>query len=607
MYSVPIPVLRGGVFNATILVGEKTVEVVGAWILAPGHNYTLELVAKVSAGSYLIVTLKAPADAVPELYDLYIRISEGLLHSPRSVWVLDEWPTKISFLHFTDVHIGILTGGVPSWIYYETAIGILNALDVDFAVITGDEVDVGSDVPSLKKLREITNKARKPTFMIPGNHDHSQTDEVSFQKKFYGFYVGPATWYRVLGNFLIVGLDTGAEGFLDSKQLKWLEGVLAAHRGKVKILLMHHPLFNYGVYAKITGSWKEIDKLSNYLYGSWHDHMGSAKEFLRLVEEYNVTVVLAGHVHGDGFVFYNKRTWFITTTTTCAGVREGDYRGFKLIVLDSKGKLYQVGVPGLDPFKGFCAYNIEKARIVTYVDSSLTAYTIEVKLSSGFKLSIENATVFFYVNASIPTDAYKFYGDTKAIKEYKIYPYGNLYLVKVIVDLKPPASFKLTFSSYEDKEPPVVKIQLYTPRNPVSGKDALTLYIKAEDKGWGLESIKVIVQTDATKREFPASYVSEGSYQVRIPPLRVSKIKVKAVATDHAGNVGESQEIEISYKVPSQAQQQQQQQQQQKEKPEKEEVEIEVPTPNFMIIAAVIAIAAIAVGVMVYVLVKRSR
>lgn len=544
LYSVPIPVLVGGFFEAKLLgVGSSTIE--GAWIVAPNLNLTLTVLGAKTEGEYLLINLSIPPNAVEELYDLYIKCGGVLLRSPRSVWVLKEWPKELTFLHFTDIHIGIEGAST----YYETAMFILNTVPAMFAVVTGDCVDVGSDIPSLKKFREITNRARKPTFVIPGNHDHAQTDEKSFRERYYGFYIGPATWYRVIGKFMLIGLDTGSEGFIDETQIKWLESVLSENKDKIKIILMHHPFFNYATFGKRTGTWKEIEKLTG-MYSSWRDNIDSAKGLLRLVEEYNVTMLLAGHVHGDSTVLYNEKTWFVATTTTCAGVREGDYRGFRIVKINEKGEISQLGVPGKNPLVGFSSFNIELARAIQISDATSTACTTIFRFYPRFELKLENVTIYTYVNATVPKEQYKFYGDTEIIKEYEVLDYGPFYIFKVLAEAKSSKSAKLIVACYEDKEPPKVQILMYTPRFPISGKDRVLVYVKVIDEGYGVDIVKLVCETPEGTRNVPVAHVKGTNYKGVLPPIRAREIKLKAVATDLAGNVGESDVVTLTYKVP---------------------------------------------------------
>ena len=604
LYSVPIAVIRGDLFNATVYTGGASVEVKDSKLISPGLNVTLIIVRKYPLKEVLIVTLKVPENATPRLYDLYLLVNEKPLISVRSVWVLDEWPTELVFMHITDVHIGITTDGVPSYVYYETAIALLNTLPVQFAVITGDNVDVGADIASLKLFRKITNTARKPTFIVPGNHDHAQTDEESFMKRYYGVYVGPPIWFRCIGKFLIVGLDTHLEGFLDTHQLKWLERVLAKHIDKVKILLIHHSFFNYATFGKVRGTWREIEKLRN-LYSSWRERIDSAKEFLRLIEEYEVKMVLAGHVHGDALVLYNDKTWFVTTVTTCAGLREADYRGFRIIVINEKGEVKQVGVPTKNPLKGVSSYNIEKVKMIVNTDINLTTYIYKIKVLPGFEYEMKNITLYMYVNASIPFDKYSLYGNKELIKEHKILPYGSLHVVKVTMDVPVGKDLKVIISAYKDEEPPEVEIQMYTPRTPIAGKSSLSVYIKAIDRGWGIESVKLVYRTATGIMEIPTTYVGRGIYQAMIPPLRTRTLTLKAIAIDNAGNTGESEEVTINYKVPEEKKPEKKEEEK-KEEVKKEE-EVYVPVMPTAMVQVILVTVAIVVAVIVAIVLLRSR
>ena len=605
-YSVPVAVLVGGIFNAT-LIGVNVQSVEGAWISAPGLNYSLEVVSNFTVeNGVLRVVLRVPEAAIPELYDLYINVGGQVLWEPRSVWVLSKWPEKLVLMHITDIHVDIVTDNVHSTTYFETAINLLNSLPVTLLVITGDCVDVGSDLSALKMFSEIVNRARKPTFIIPGNHDHAQTDEKGFAEKFYGYHVGPPYWYRVIGNFLIVGLDTGLDGYLDSQQLKWLENVLSDHPDKVKVLLIHHPIFDYGVFGEIQGSWKNLEELERAMYASWREHSDSAKEFLRLIEEYGVHLVLAGHVHGDSLVLYNGRTWFTTTTTTCAGVRMGDYRGFRILEIGLEG-VEVWGMPGTDPLKEFSSYNIEKAYAITIQDSQLKANTAIIKLNRGIGLEIQNFTLYLYINASESLENYKIFGDTDLVEEYEVLRYTpNLHVAKLLLTPAQGRAIKLTVACYEDLEPPHVKVALYSPRRPVAGKDRVLVYVKASDRGWGIDKVELMYSTKNIEKSIEAFRVGADTYQAVIPSLNVSEVRVIAKATDLAGNVGESDEVTIEYARPAKKKPVEEKPEEE-EKPSEEEAEAPQVTLTPLPLLVASAVVAVALVIFVIVIIRQRR
>lgn len=599
-YSVPVPVLAGGSFNITV-VPAISGRPVASWIVAPGYNFSLVVDSVLAGGSETVVEVKVPGEVKPELYDLYVKVGGVVLREPRSVWVLAEWPERLQFVQFTDIHIDVVSDGVHSTSYYRAAILLLNALPVQFAIITGDDVDVGSDISSLKLFREVTNTARKPTFIIPGNHDHSQTEEESFRNKYYGLYVGPPTWYRVLGKFLLVGLDTGYEGYIDSVQLRWLEGVLSRHRDKVKIILMHHPLFNYGVFREVQGSYKEAEKLENVMYYSWRDRMEYAREFLRLIEEYGVNAVFSGHVHGDGVVYYNSKTWFVATTTTCGGIRGGDYRGFRIIAIDDEGVVEQLGAPGKDPLRGFSSYNIEKIKAKVAHDAPMSAYSIWIKTLPDFELSLTNASLHFYLNSSITSESYRLFLGADSARGFRIKPYGRYALGEAWIELRPSLDLVLVASSYKDEDPPVAKILMYSPRKPRSGESVL-VYVEASDEGWGIKEIYLGYSTNGSQGRIPLLFVQGRTYQARLPPLKAKSVEVRAVAVDFAGNEGSSSEVVINYTVPEE--EKPPPEEAKEEKPPEERVEAP-PITSLPLILGIVAVGVAAAVVIAYMAYKR--
>jgi len=598
-YSVPLPLLPGQLLNVTLLDVENAT-VGGAWIIAPGANYTLKLVNATALDDAVVLTLGVPEGVRAGLYDVYIQLGGEVLREPRSVWILSAWPSKLLMMHITDVHIDIVTEGVHSTTYFETAVGLLNTLPVDLAVITGDCVDVGSDIGALKIFSQITNRARRPTFIIPGNHDHSQTDSESFSKLYYGRYVGPPYWYRVLGPFLIVGLDLGMEGYPDSQQLKWLEEVLSRHSDKVKIILMHHPFFRYGTFGEVNGSWKSIEELSNVMYSSWAEHMEAAREFLRIVEEYSVKLVLSGHVHGDSVVLYNGVTWFVTTTTTCAGVREGDYRGFRLIEVREDGSVEIYGIPGRDPLKEFSSFDIEEALIHIIPDPELKASTAIVRLGRGLGIELQRIHVYMYLNGTEPADRYELYGNLSLVENYSLTSYGELYLANVTITPRPGVEVQVTASCYEDEWAPEVSLLFYTPRKPIAGRDSVTLYIKAVDKGWGIKNVEVTYETNVTKGRVSALKVSPTTYQAVIPPINTTALHITVRAMDLAGNAS-VEEGRIDYVQPAKPQEKQAPSEQAPPPSKPEEARPLLPVP--LIIA--IAVAALLVAVIAIILARK--
>ncbi len=549
-YSAPLPLLPGSKFNVTIYFETKTIDVTRGWIESLNISYDIEILFETTIEpKFYLVTFKLPDNVEPELYDIYVEaVCDGksiVLRSPRSLWVLDQYPRRLRILQFTDVHIGI----PKAHEFYETAITLANALPVDIIFLTGDNVDIGSDAESLKIFCTITNQARKPTFIVPGNHDHVGAErEEAFKYKYYGKYVGHAHWYRVLGRFLIIGLDSRLEGFIDNKQLSWLEKVLEKYKDKTVIIIMHHAFFYQS--GKYTGTWKEIEKIKSYLYSSWQDHIDSAKELLRLIETYNVRLVITGHIHRDRIALYNNKTYFIATSPTGGG--PVNYRGFRIIEIYDNGTVTELVVPGKKVFADKNCYNIEYAHIMSYYDENFTTYTVAVNLHKSFELKLTNTPLYFYLNSTININEYKFYGDVDVIKNVEVATYGNYLVFKVYVDLTPGSMFSLTISSYKDEIAPKAKIYRWIPTRPKAGVHEVIIYIKANDIGWGIKEVKTLYKIPTMPwREAKTFYMGRDEYQARLPKLFTRKVLVKVIVEDFAGNKYETSPIEITYLVPT--------------------------------------------------------
>jgi len=346
--------------------------------------------------------------------------------------------------------------------------------------------------------------------------------------------------------------------------------------------------------------------------------MDSAKEFMRIVDTYGIRLVLAGHVHGDSVVIYKGKTYFITTTTTCGSVRETDYRGFRIITVSKDGTVEIKAPEGKNPLHEFASFNIEKSSITYAVSPDETAYTIVADIKPGFEFELDTITLYFYVNKS--AENYAVYGDYES---YEIKEYGPNYYVAVVERKFEEGEWRVTVASFKDEEAPTASIVMWMPRKPVSGKDSITVYVKASDTGWGIDYVRVVYETETLTMEVPAYPTGEDMYQATIPPLKTKEVKIKAVAYDLAGNKVESEVKTITYTVPTPPPQQpppqqpqqpppQQPQQPQPQPPQPppsppiEVPEVQAPTVPSTLILAIIAVAVIVALVVVIIVVKKK-
>ncbi len=558
-YSSPAIKLAGEELNITIYTAGENFTVKEIDLIAPNLSYSTSdggvlIAGKGSIGtSYVYVTVKLSSHMKPELYDVIVKGEangeEVKLLSPRSIWVLSRWPSVIRVFHVTDTHIGLFLDGMSSSERYETYITLANALpNVDVVFCTGDCVDIGSDTLSLKDFYYITNQLRKPSFIVPGNHDHAQVGTLAgFLHAYYGKYVGKPYWVRSFGNYTIIGLDTGSEGYLDTAQLSWLKEVLDKYANKTTIILLHHPIFNYP--GEYSGTYENLNTLMSKFYSSWREHFSSLKQFMKLIDEHpGVVAVFAGHIHRDAVAVYNNRVWFITTTTACGG--RPYYRGFRAVYIYANGTVEVKAPEGRNVFSDTSSFNAEPANGTTvYYNENMTVYIHRVEVGGDFELELRNASLYFYVNASLPATAYKLYGDVHLVKNYTVYRYGEYLVYKVLTDVVPGSDFRIILASFNDTAPPEVSIGLISPSKPIAGRHQVLVTIKASDQGWGLSCVKLLYRAEgeSTWHEINALRTGPNRYQAIIPALNTSSITIKAIAEDWAGYKAESAERKINY------------------------------------------------------------
>ena len=558
-YSSPAVKLAGEELNITINTAGNNLIVREVVLTAPNLSYSSSnggiTISKVEylGGNYMYIIIKLSNYVKPELYDVVVKGEvdgkDVKLLSPRSIWVLSRWPSVIRVFHITDTHIGLFLDGMTSSKRYETYITLANALsNVDVVFCTGDCVDIGSDISSLKDFYYITNQLRKPSFIVPGNHDHAQVHTLTgFLQAYYGKYIGKPYWVRSFGNFTIIGLDTGSEGYLDAAQLNWLKEVLNKYANKTTIILLHHPIFNYP--GKYFGTHENLNTLMSKFYSSWRERFSSLKQFMELIDEHpGVVAVLAGHIHRDAVAVYNNRVWFIATTTACGG--RPYYRGFRIVYIYANGTV-KVEVPeGRNIFSDASSFNAEPADGTTvHYNEDMTVHIHKIHVSKDFELELRNVPLYFYVNASLPVAAYRLYGDTGLVKNYTVFRYGEYLVYKVLTDVVPGSDFKIILASFNDTAPPKVSIGLISPSKPIAGRHQVLVTIKASDQGWGLSCVRLLYRAEgeSTWHEINTLRTGPDRYQAIIPPLNASSITIKAIAEDWAGYKAESTERKINY------------------------------------------------------------
>jgi len=153
--------------------------------------------------------------------------------------------------------------------------------DIDHLLLLGD---IQYHTHAIKNFNEnfglIWSDLLDISLPIPGNHEYYERGAKGYYEAWPNF-PKPGYYSRPLNSdWQIIGLNTNDEcEYLacdrGSKQYSWLKAELEANTDKCTIVMMHHPRYSSGAH----GSTKAVSDV-------W-----------KLVEKYNVPVVLSGHDH----------------------------------------------------------------------------------------------------------------------------------------------------------------------------------------------------------------------------------------------------------------------------------------------------------------------
>jgi 3',5'-cyclic AMP phosphodiesterase CpdA len=307
-------------------------------------TFWLPLESVSSQNNQWSVNASIPENVPDELYNLTILIdSNGRLLSstqPRSVSVT-AISENFTFIHITDFHVGDprgFTESIRETLGYKSilrCIHEINLLHPDFVVISGDLV-FGQLYPNeyareYPRLYAMLQRFDVPTFIAPGNHDNYRRPGED-GKEIWKSYFGPLYYSFDYGNVHFLAIDSfdlpaknrlafGPIAFywggsIQDEQLSWIQHDLnQSTQASLKIMLMHHnPLWD------TPGD--SLLKTLNYK---------NRPQLLALIDQYDIDMVLAGHVHNDS-VNLDNGTIFITTTTPESEIRTPDgYWGYRMI------------------------------------------------------------------------------------------------------------------------------------------------------------------------------------------------------------------------------------------------------------------------------------
>ena len=548
--------------------------------------YNLEIVGTENG----VVKAKIPENVEPDVYFLTVKSDKGKITIPNGVWVMKKAPTVLRIAQGSDLHVtsGSKMGFVCGDYFQKSLTGILEyckspvalhsytATDsfmtyygmvgadgenvINIILATGDDVDTNGDREGYILLdRAILHAtaAGTPFLAVKGNHDHPP--------KYYNKYVGPSYYYRIVGDFLIIGLDSrGEERHPDMEQLQWMEEVLKNNPDKIPIVFVHHTFWyisrlNGGVVENLTAfddnDWQQIKKLASWDWvGRNGEYEDIARYFLKMVEKYNVRLVLSGHIHKDKPVLYidknGNKHWFYALTTTGApdktsnpvsetdkkrGYTKPSWYGSQIIYVYDNGtvkfpfvsnlfdKERPVSLPVPQKFIVFRQEGDDgtAVKFINQLGKSISG-PIVLQIPAGAKVDPQATNITYTV-----------------LGEREI---GGTYYMLLNVTV-PEGISQITVVKSADNQAPSVKVGYLSPSKPKPGK-AFKVYISASDNV-GIRDMKVQIISDGKViAEYPAFSMKpaevSATYFTEVPGVDASEFTLKVIATDFYGNTAET-------------------------------------------------------------------
>ncbi|MEM2006814.1 MAG: metallophosphoesterase [Sulfolobales archaeon] len=538
-----------------------------AYLACPSQNqvarYQIELLSKRREGDRLVLRFRVAERVVVSgkviVCSLQLETVQGVLFRDKCVSVFRDVPDALTLMHISDVHlITPLTPLGTSYHHLLSAFFLANALDVDLVLNTGDTADHPGSVDELMYYLKGLKYLVKPILTVPGNHDGAGIPPELYQRV-YGSVVGSPYWYRRFGPYLIVGVDT-ALGYADISQLDFIENVLKTnYDAEVKVVALHYPIFRGGFRGSISPQ-----EATNHFYSSWANVPSLTKRFLELVDSYNVTLVLAGHIHSDGYAVYNEKTVFLTTLTL--GGSRSYYNGYRLVRIYRNGSI-SVFLPADKSLRDVVnSLNIEPVHYRQVEFSSGSAVFIKV-LGNGFSQLPERFPVYLVSDKCERPSVFlirPLVGIREKIKDYTTYSatWGNseMVITEVEIGLEETATgifITLSCIGDDDLEPPVITGLRLFPVRPRPEVDQVLVEVSVTDTTAVMGGIARVVWHDADRN--PISYAElelvpadpgQAKLSLLMPPAKASYANLTLLLFDAFGNMA-SETIFIEYLRPT--------------------------------------------------------
>ncbi|MEO0234595.1 MAG: metallophosphoesterase [candidate division WOR-3 bacterium] len=200
--------------------------------------------------------------------------------------------------------------------YGEKVLYYLDKIRPDFVVITGDLTDNGYYEEFLDAKKYIDKISCENVLTVMGNHDARNGGYEIFEEIFKTRY--PVVESR---NLIILGIDSSEpdidEGHIGRANYSYIEEKLKKEKN-CKIIALHHHL----IPIPKTGRERHIPVDSG--------------DFLKLIDDLQVDIVLSGHKHNQ-WIWRLNNTIFVTCgTSTSKKLKGKGYQSFNLIEVEKE-------------------------------------------------------------------------------------------------------------------------------------------------------------------------------------------------------------------------------------------------------------------------------
>ena len=240
---------------------------------------------------------------------------------PSKVGKENQSPDQFSFAFLTDIHL-LPARSAPEG--FKKVIDTVNKLNPDFVITGGDlvmdvmEASYDSAVSLYDLYLDMTKEFKMPVYNTIGNHEHFGLylrDEVDtsfseYGKKMYEKRIGKRYysfdhkgWHFMILDAVGIRPDREYTGLIDDKEIEWIKSDLQKIDKKTPIAISVHIPFITSQTQLQDGS---LASTPAYLV------INNARDVLLLFREYNLKLVLQGHLHFLEDIYVNDDVHFIT-------------------------------------------------------------------------------------------------------------------------------------------------------------------------------------------------------------------------------------------------------------------------------------------------------